>query len=104
VPQRPQRCADYRHSRSGTIDRVLNQKKYVPEAPQFLRHFYFLGVTMKADKEGGADDRHYLGCGRTTFMRFVVRGRSMHVDFIYLASAAVFFLLSRWLISALDRL
>lgn len=44
------RRAGCRHSRSGTIDRVSNQKKGVPEAPRFLHHFYFLCVTLNADK------------------------------------------------------
>jgi hypothetical protein len=30
--------------------------------------------------------------------------RGIHMDFIYLAIAAIFFLLSGWLISALERL
>jgi hypothetical protein len=33
------------HRRSGS-----NQEKYVPEAPRFLHHFYFLCVTLNADK------------------------------------------------------
>lgn len=34
----------------------------------------------------------------------IVLVRSLHMDLIYLTIAAVFFLLSGWLISALDRL
>jgi hypothetical protein len=44
------RRAGFRHSRFGTVDSVLNQKKIVPDGPQFLHHFYFLRSRMKADK------------------------------------------------------
>ena len=47
---RAQRCAGRRHSRSGTVDRMSNQRKIVPEAPRFLHHFYFLCVYLNADK------------------------------------------------------
>lgn len=51
------------------------------------------------------DGRH--GYGQSLLAphtKFYVPARSMHMDLIYLTIVAVFFLLSGWLISALDRL
>ncbi len=42
--------------------------------------------------------------GEARHTKFYVPVRSMYMDLIYLTIAAVFFLLSGWLISALDRL
>jgi hypothetical protein len=42
------RPAGRSYSQSGTG--VLNQKTIVPEAPQFLRHFYFLRSSMNVGK------------------------------------------------------
>ncbi|WHZ16914.1 MAG: hypothetical protein OJF52_003764 [Nitrospira sp.] len=42
--------------------------------------------------------------GEARHAKFYVPARSTHMDLIYLTIAAIFFLLSGWLISALDRL
>jgi hypothetical protein len=42
--------------------------------------------------------------GEARHSKFHVPARSIHMDLIYLMIAAVFFLLSGWLISVLDRL
>lgn len=42
--------------------------------------------------------------GNTRHSKFYVPARSLYMDLIFLAVVAVFFLLSGWLISALDRL
>ncbi len=50
VLQRPQPHSGCRHSRSGTLDSRSNQKKSVPEAPQFLHRFYFLRSIVNTGK------------------------------------------------------
>ena len=43
------RRAGCRHSRSGTVGSVSDQRNIVPEAPQFLHRFYVLRSSMNAD-------------------------------------------------------
>jgi len=44
------RRAGFRHSRSGTVDRMSNERKIVSESPRYLHPFYFLRPIMNADK------------------------------------------------------